>query len=42
MSFSNKSANGCMREILHMIHVNKYSIDMSIELEDKKLYNINI
>jgi predicted helicase len=42
MSFPNKCANGCMREILNMIQINKYTINMSIMLVNKTKYDILI
>ena len=37
MSFQSKDANGCMKEIIKQIKVNKYSIKISIQLENKKI-----
>jgi superfamily II DNA or RNA helicase len=42
MSFQSKNSNGSMREIIHIIQVFKYSLEMSIMLANKETYNINI
>ena len=34
MSFQNKDSIGTLKEILNMIRVNKFNIDLSIELKD--------
>ena len=37
MSFQNKDARGTLKEILNMVKVNKFTIDLSIELETGRI-----
>lgn len=42
LSIQGKDNNGTMKEILNMIKVNNYSIQMTIELDTKKIIKLNI
>lgn len=38
-SFQSKDAKGTLKEIIHMCNLNNYSIEIKIELENKKIIN---
>ena len=42
MSFQSKNADGTMKEIIKMIRINKYSFDISIQLEDTTIIHFKI
>jgi hypothetical protein len=42
MSFQNKDAKGTLKEIIHMIKVNKMSIILSIKLETNRIIHFKI
>jgi len=37
MSFQNKDATGTLKEILNMVKVNKFTIELSIKLETGRI-----
>ena len=42
MSFQNKNANGCIKEIINMCRINDYSIDILIKLENNNNINFKL
>jgi len=42
MSFQSKDAEGTIKEIINMIHLNKYKIDISIKTEEGMVYHFKI
>jgi hypothetical protein len=42
MSFQNKDAKGTLKEILNMVKVNKFTIELSIELETGRIVHFKI
>ena len=41
MSFQNKDANGTLQEILHMVRVNNYTVQLRIQLKSGRIIKIN-
>jgi hypothetical protein len=42
LSIQGKNANKCMKEILNMIKLNNYSIDITFEIETKKIIRFKL
>ena len=42
MSYQGKDANGSMKEILNMVKLNNYIMDIQIKLESNRIINIKI
>jgi hypothetical protein len=42
MSFQSKDSNGTMKEIIKMIRINNYSMDISIGLETNQIIHFKI